>query len=103
MIYICGRKVKVRTGQPGRPKEARTQTVNICTNKNIIGRYDWVIRLYKSNFTSEEELQDKQFKTIEELIEYLKRKYYGKVEKSPSGRIIDDNREERNRYSGLNF
>jgi len=85
MFYICGRKVKIVTGPPGKADKAKTQTVNICTVENVIGDYDYVLRLYRPHFTSEAELQNQDFKCcIEDCVKYLQEKYHAKVEKSPS-------------------
>jgi len=84
MFYICGRKVKIVTGQPGKADKAKTQTVNICTVENVIKNYDYVLRLYRPHFTSEAELQNQDFKCIEDCVKYLQEKYHAKVEKSPS-------------------
>ena len=35
MLHICGRKVKVHT-------RTKSQTVNICSPRNIHGEYDYV-------------------------------------------------------------
>lgn len=52
MFYVAGRKVKVATG-------AYTQTVNICTDANLLGEYDYILRLHESLATEEELVQQR--------------------------------------------
>jgi hypothetical protein len=75
MIYICGRKVKVKTG-------TKSQTVNICASKNIHGEYDYVVRL-RPPFISDETLLQQRFNSIEDLVRYLERQHFGSLEKTP--------------------
>lgn len=76
MITICGRKVKVKTG-------TKSQTVNICTEKNIHGEYEWIIRLRPEFFIDEYLLSSRRFNSISELISYLQKNKCGDVEISP--------------------
>lgn len=75
MLYVCGRKIKVKTGK-------NTQTVNICTNGNIQGDYDYIVRL-RPPFISENTLLDKEFATIDDLVRYLRDHHFGEIEKTP--------------------
>ena len=84
MFYIEGRKVRVVTGQRGKEDKAKEQTVRMCTKENRIKDYDYVLRLYRPNFTSENELKDKKFKKIEECVAYLVEKYNAVIEQSPN-------------------
>lgn len=79
MLYICGRKVKVKIG-------TKTQTVNICTDKNIHGVYDYVVRIRPPSLT-EDMLAQHEFKSIHEIVQFLQREYHGEVERRPSERI----------------
>ncbi|MCI0626584.1 MAG: hypothetical protein L0387_33865 [Acidobacteria bacterium] len=81
MIWICGRKVKVKTG-------GNTQTVNVCTAENIHGRYDYRVRLRKPYFTTENELLASDFTSIEHLVEFLQRERFAELEMSPDGRSV---------------
>ncbi|PYS55571.1 MAG: hypothetical protein DMG13_03480 [Acidobacteria bacterium] len=72
---ICGRKVKVQT-------RTKSQTVNICSSRNLHGEYDYVIRL-RAPFISEETLRQKNFSSIEELVRYVQSQHFGEIEKSP--------------------
>jgi hypothetical protein len=65
MIHICGRRVKVRTG-------TKSQTVNICTSANILGQYDYIVRL-PPPFISTETLLRQTLSSIEDLVRYLTR------------------------------
>lgn len=75
MLLIGGRKVKVQTG-------THTQTVNICTARNIHGEYDYILRL-RPPFTSEDELLNQGFDSIAELVDWLKVHHHAALEKSP--------------------
>lgn len=87
MIHICGRKVRVLTGQPGKADKAKQQTVRICTKENIVGKYDYVLRLYSPDFTSESELESQRFQSIEACVKYLKEKYHASTEQLPADNI----------------
>jgi len=78
--------VRVLTGQRGKEDQATTQTVRICTVENLIGKYDYVLRLHRPHFTSESDLQNQNFKSIEDCVKHLQEKYHAKVEESPSTR-----------------
>jgi len=60
MITKCGRKIKIRTG-------AKTQTVNIYTEKNVHGQYDYRVRFQPPSI-NEDILKDFQAESIEELV-----------------------------------
>jgi hypothetical protein len=72
MIQICGRKVKIVNGK-------KSQTINICTHKNIQGQYDYKIRISPSS-VSESDLMDHNFKSIEELVGCLQNEHAGTLE-----------------------
>lgn len=76
MINICGRKVKV-------VKRSKSQTVNVCTSKNINGEYDYIIRL-RREFITQDILQLKNFGSIEEMVKYLEEHHSGDVEQFPN-------------------
>lgn len=80
MISICGRKVKVKTGQ-------KSQTVNICSSANIHGDYDYIIRLTPPSI-SEETLLGQSFSSIPELVRYLESHHLGVVERTPAIRSL---------------
>lgn len=75
MLYVCGRKVKVQTG-------TKSQTINIRTEDNIFGDYDYIVRI-NPPFVEEKTLLDKKFATIEELVRYLQTHYLGDIERTP--------------------
>lgn len=75
MITICGRKVKICTGQ-------KSQTVNVCTADNVNGKYDYIVRL-RQPFISESMLNERSFSSIDDLIQYLRSQHFGEVEKPP--------------------
>ncbi len=75
MIYVCGRKVKVKTG-------TKSQTVNICAHSNIHGEYDYVVRL-RPPFISDGAILQQDFHSVEDLVRYLERQHFGSVEKTP--------------------
>lgn len=75
MFFVAGRKVKVATG-------AKTQTVNICTDANLLGEYDYILRLHES-LATEEELVEQRFSSIVGLIRYLQSTHHAAIEQSP--------------------
>src|SRR5450756_3244118 len=79
MFFVAGRKVKVATG-------AKTQTVNICTDANLLGEYDYVLHLHES-LASEEELAEQRFSSIVGLIRYLQSTHHAAIEQSPASTI----------------
>ncbi len=83
-VYICDRKVKVVTG-------AKSQTVNICANTNILGQYDYIVRL-RPPFISPEALALKNFDTIVELVRFLERSHGGLIERAPTTTSISSAR-----------
>ena len=76
MLHICGRKVKVHT-------RTKSQTVNICSPRNIHGEYDYVVRL-RPPFVTEDTLQRQDFRSIEGLVGYLERQHFGEIERKPA-------------------
>ena len=80
MITICGRKVMFRKG----PK---TQTINICTEQNVRSLYDYTLRL-RPPFITEDTLGSQNFESIEALVQYLKSKHHGTIEKYPSSKTL---------------
>jgi len=75
MIHICGRKVKVKTG-------TKSQTVNVCSSRNIHGEYDYIVRLSQP-FISEDILLRQSFGSIEDMVRHLERQHFGQVERAP--------------------
>jgi hypothetical protein len=75
MFLVAGRRIKVATG-------AKTQTVNICTDANILGEYDYILRLHESMAT-EEELVEQRFSSIVALIRYLQATHHAAIERTP--------------------
>ena len=78
VIDICGRKVKVQTG-------TKSQTVNICSNANIHGQYDYIVRL-RPPFISTETLLRQTFSSIEDLVRYLECDHAGEIEQTRATR-----------------
>jgi hypothetical protein len=76
MFYVAGRRIKVATG-------AKTQTVNICTDANILGEYDYILRMHEST-TTEEELVEQRFTSIVALIRYLQATHHAAIERTPA-------------------
>jgi hypothetical protein len=94
MFYIAGRKIKVVTGK-------NTQTINICTETNTDGVYDYILRL-NHPFLTEDILREQQFPSILRLIEHLKENYQANIEKVPNDETIpnaDNKRGSRKRPS----
>ena len=67
---VAGRRIKIATG-------TKSQTVNVCTDKNADGVYEWVIRLSPPNFVSGSELD---VRGLEELKAFLVHERAGKLE-----------------------
>lgn len=76
MFNVGDRRVKVQTGQ-------KTQTINICSEQNVHGVYDYILRL-RPPFVSQEQLISESFASIDELMLYLQQNYSAHIEKSPS-------------------
>lgn len=83
MIWVCGRKVKVATGR-------KSQTVNICSEANTWGAYEYVVRFEgKSEFIGQTRLEaerllgSKEFDTVRGLVDYLVCECGGDLEQSP--------------------
>ena len=71
MISVCGRKIKVQTG-------AKSQTVNICTNSNIHGEYEYIVRLRPPSPSLEILLTSHTFNSMREVVEYLETNHRGR-------------------------
>jgi hypothetical protein len=65
---------------------AQSQTVNICDRRNIHGEYDYIVRL-RAPFISEDALLRQNFKSIEDLVQYLETNHFGQIECSPIRRL----------------
>ena len=72
---ICGRKIKVHAG-------TKSQTVNVCSSANILGQYDYIVRL-RPPFISPATLLSQNFNSIEELVRYLERHHSGETGRRP--------------------
>ena len=84
IIFSCGKKIKIKNGR-------KTQTVNIYTDKLKHGEYDYIVRMSGlDNFVKGNEINDKNFIEVNELIEYLKEYHYGVVEKSPQNKSFEN-------------
>src|SRR3954451_9178484 len=85
MVNICGRNIKIRTGW-------KTQTVNVCTEANVDGQYDYIIRL-RPPFISAEMLLGQNVSSIPDLVRYIERFHRGQIEKTPSRepKLLDKN------------
>lgn len=82
MITICGRKVMPRKGR-------KTQTINICSEENLRGQYDYIVRI-RPPFINEDTLRKQNFESIEALVQYLKTNHLGTVEKYPPLRTLHE-------------
>lgn len=74
MFLVDGRRVKVVKG-------SKTQTVNVCTAKEVDGEYDYKIRLRRP-FVEEAHLDARGFASVNDLVTYLVTSCGGKLEKS---------------------
>lgn len=84
IVFSCGRKIKVKNGR-------KTQTVNIYTNDMIHGQYDYIIRVSGvNNFVNGREIENRNFKEINDLLGYLREYHYGVVEKSPQNKSFEN-------------
>jgi hypothetical protein len=77
MLVLFERKIKIQTG-------VKSQTVNICTKENIIGRYEYRVRLHPPFFVEPDNLVEKRFGNIQEIVTYLQEQHNGTIEKSHS-------------------
>ncbi|MBF0273054.1 MAG: hypothetical protein HQL98_13475 [Magnetococcales bacterium] len=75
MLTICGRKVKVATG-------AKSQTVNVCTEKNQLGQYSYTIRMKPPCENLERELTARaiNFHSLDEFVHHVAETYQGIIE-----------------------
>jgi hypothetical protein len=76
-IDDCG--VKVVTGR-------RTQTVNVRSAGG--GEHAWIVRMNAPDFVDEADLVRRQFRSVDELVEFLRQNHAGKVERSPLTRSV---------------
>jgi hypothetical protein len=74
-VFIAGRLVRVADG-------AASQTVNICTSANVPGQYEHKVRL-RPPYVSAQELEQRGFGSVEELVRYLVGERGGVVERAP--------------------
>jgi hypothetical protein len=72
MFKVNGRKIIIRTG-------IKSQTVNVCTTDNIHGVYESIVRVQQP-FTTEETLRRAGFASPEQIIAFLQRNHFGKLE-----------------------
>lgn len=79
MFLIDGRRVYVRNGPT-------SQTINICSDRNEEGSYDFVIRCKPTRAFSDETLQQHGFSTIQELVTFLQNCSRCDVEREPNAR-----------------
>src|SRR3954447_13213754 len=76
-MLIAGRLIKIATG-------AKSQTVNVCTTENKRGEYEYKVRLQQT-YVTEQELAQRRFELVEQLVDYLVEQRGGKVELRPGG------------------
>lgn len=75
MFIVEGRRVKVVTGR-------KTQTVNVCTEENRLGEYDYIVRL-RPPFVDESTLVRESFMTIPDMINNLQVNYHADIQQHP--------------------
>jgi hypothetical protein len=83
MFVLFDRKIKIQTG-------VKSQTVNICTRENILGKYEYRVRLQPPFFVEPGNLVEKQFRNIQEIVTYLQDQHNGTIEISPSDSFPPD-------------
>ena len=76
MLVLFDRKIKIQTG-------VKSQTVNICTRENILGKYEYRVRLHPPFFVEPNSLVEKRFGNIQEIVTYLQEQHNGTMEISP--------------------
>lgn len=81
MFRVGGRLVKVVTG-------SKSQTVNICTERNREGVYAHIVRLYPPHFVEEATLAGHRFRSPEDLVRFLCERHNGVVEVAPATRPV---------------
>ncbi|HOQ86599.1 MAG TPA: hypothetical protein PLQ89_12880 [Phycisphaerae bacterium] len=59
-----------------------SQTVNICTPENKLGRYDWVVRLSIGQKVTPDIVRGQP--DIESLVTWLEREHFGQIEQRPT-------------------
>jgi hypothetical protein len=81
MFYVCGRKVKVYA-------KSKSQTVNVCTNVNQFGEYDYKIRIAPPCLDLENKLKVKAhtFGSLDEFANHVEHIYQGIIESRPTER-----------------
>jgi hypothetical protein len=67
---VAGRRIKIATG-------TKSQTVNVCTDKNADGVYEWIVRLMPPNFVTSRDLD---LRELGELRDFLVQRRSGKLE-----------------------
>ena len=77
MLVLFDRKIKIQTG-------AKSQTVNICTKENKFGTYEYRVRMHPPFFVKPDNLDEKRFGNIQEIVIYLQEQHHGKVEQRPT-------------------
>ena len=75
-IPFNGRDIYLVTGRI-------SQTVNVCTEKNLRGKYEWTIRLSEGHFVSGGDIRGRA--TIEDLVDWLKRDKLGRLSRALTG------------------
>ena len=67
----------------------KTQTINICTEENVVSLYDYIVRI-RHPFITEDTLRNQNFESIEAFVQYLKTKHLGTIEKYPHLRSLHE-------------
>jgi hypothetical protein len=81
-MYVCGRKLVIVTG-------TKSQTVNICTSANVLGRYEYRVRL-RPPFISAETIAYGNFDTIHDFVRFLERSLNARIEHAPVTQSADE-------------
>jgi len=68
MLILFDRKIKIQTS-------AKSQTVNICTKENKFGIYEYKVRLHPPFFVKPDNLVEKRFGNIQEIVTYLQEQH----------------------------
>jgi len=83
MFVLFDRKIKIQTG-------VKSQTVNICTKENILGKYEYRVRLHPPFYVEPDNLVEKRFGNIQEIVTYLQDQHNRTIEISPSDSFPPD-------------
>ncbi|MBF0192550.1 MAG: hypothetical protein HQL99_15640, partial [Magnetococcales bacterium] len=85
MFTVCGRKVRIATG-------AKSQTVNVCTEKNQLGQYSDTIRMRPPCENLEKELiaRSRTFHSLDDFVHYVVETYQGIIEPVKSSTAADN-------------